>query len=374
MQAMLVEREKPLRLTESLGVIVEKVAANQRITVEDAVMLYEDADLALLSQLANMVCGRINGSNIYFNKNFHIEPTNLCVYSCKFCSYHKAAGHPQSCVLSLEEIRELASRYKGSDVTEAHIVGGVHPKWNIDNYGEIISVVKQVLPEVHVKAFSAIELNYVFRKSGLSPREGFKRLKAHGLNSIPGGGAEIFDSGVRAKICPDKASAEEWLSIHEAAHLEGITSNATILYGHIETYRHRAEHMEAIRNLQDKTHGFSCFIPLKFRSANNPLSYLGEVSLLEDLKNYAVTRIFFDNIDHIKAYWPMLGIENTRLAIAFGADDIDGTIDDTTKIYSMAGAEEQKPAMTVEKLTQLIRESGKVPVERNSLYHAIKYY
>jgi len=374
MQAMLVEREKPLRLTESLGVIVEKVAANRRISVDDAVVLYEDAGLALLSQLATMVCSRINGNSIFFNKNFHIEPTNLCVYNCKFCSYHKPSGHPLSWALSLEEIREVASRYKGSDVTEAHIVGGVHPKWNIDSYGEIVSAVKQVLPGIHVKAFSAIELNYVFRKGGLSPREGFKRLKAHGLDSIPGGGAEIFDPGVRAKICPDKASAEEWLSIHEAAHLEGITSNATILYGHIETYRHRAEHMEAIRKLQDKTHGFNCFIPLKFRSANNPLSYLGEVSLLEDLKNYAVARIFFDNIDHIKAYWPMLGIENTRLAIAFGADDIDGTIDDTTKIYSMAGAEEQKPAMTVEKLTQLIRESGRVPVERNSLYQTIKYY
>ncbi|HON69490.1 MAG TPA: aminofutalosine synthase MqnE, partial [Tenuifilum sp.] len=204
--------------------------------------------------------------------------------------------------------------------------------------------------------------------------EGLRKLKEYGLDSIPGGGAEIFDPAVRAKICPDKASGEVWLAIHKAAHQNGIQSNATMLYGHIESYKHRVQHMEAIRNLQDETHGFNCFIPLKFRSANNPMGYLGEVNLTEDLRNFAVSRIFMDNIKHLKAYWPMLGIQNTRLAIHFGADDIDGTIDDTTKIYSMAGAEEQKPVMTVNRLTQLVREAGKIPAERDSLYNIIKVY
>jgi len=354
--------------------ITSKVMDGQRILPNEAVYLYEKADLALLSQLANITSSRINGDYILFNKNFHIEPTNLCVFNCKFCSYHKGAGDLESWVYNLDDIKKIAHNYQNSDVTEVHIVGGVHPKWDLDYYGKMIKTVKEMLPNIHVKAFSAIELDYVIRKSKLSYEEGLRKLKEYGLDSIPGGGAEIFDPAVRAKICPDKASGEVWLAIHKAAHQNGIQSNATMLYGHIESYKHRVQHMEAIRNLQDETHGFNCFIPLKFRSANNPMGYLGEVNLTEDLRNFAVSRIFMDNIKHLKAYWPMLGIQNTRLAIHFGADDIDGTIDDTTKIYSMAGAEEQKPVMTVNRLTQLVREAGKIPAERDSLYNIIKVY
>lgn len=362
------------KLGESLKPIVDKVIAGKRISPIDAIALYEKAELGLLAQLSSIVCSRKNGNNVFFNKNFHIEPTNLCIYSCKFCSYHKTFNDPLSWELSKEDIVSAAQKFVGRDVTEVHITGGVHPRWTLEYYGEIIKCVKKVLPNIHVKAYSAVELEYVIKKAKLTYRDGIRKLKAYGLDSIPGGGAEIFDPEVREKISHDKASGKTWLDIHEAAHREGILSNATMLYGHIESYRHRAEHMDAIRNLQDKTHGFNCFIPLKFRSGNNPLSYLGEVNLTEDLRNFAVSRIFFDNILHIKAYWPMLGRENIKLALSFGVDDVDGTIDDTTKIYSMAGAEDQKPRMTVDMITNIIRDSGKKPVERDSLYNPIREY
>ncbi|MDI3528147.1 MAG: aminodeoxyfutalosine synthase [Tenuifilum sp.] len=370
----LIEDINPKTEDERLASIIDKVISGERINADDGIYLYEHADLALLSQLANLVNHRLNGNYILFNKNFHIEPTNLCVFNCKFCSYHKSAGDPESWVLTLEEIKNAARKYIKTDVTEVHIVGGVHPKWDIDYYGKMIKAVKEILPHIHVKAYSAIELDFIIRKSKLSYSEGLKRLKDYGLDSIPGGGAEIFAPEVRAKICPDKASGDAWLAIHKAAHENGIQSNATMLYGHIESYKHRVQHMEAIRKLQDETHGFNCFIPLKFRAANNPMGYLGEVNLVEDLRNFAVSRIYMDNIRHLKAYWPMLGIQNTKMAINFGVDDIDGTIDDTTKIYSMAGAEEQKPTMTVERLTQIVREAGGIPAERDSIYNIIKVY
>jgi aminodeoxyfutalosine synthase len=370
----LIEDINPKTGDERLASIIDKVISGERINADDGIYLYEHADLALLSQLANLVNHRLNGNYILFNKNFHIEPTNLCVFNCKFCSYHKSAGDPESWVLTLEEIKNAARKYINTDVTEVHIVGGVHPKWDIEYYGKMIKAVKEILPHIHVKAYSAIELDFIIRKSKLSYSEGLKRLKDYGLDSIPGGGAEIFAPEVRAKICPDKASGDAWLAIHKAAHENGIQSNATMLYGHIESYKHRVQHMEAIRKLQDETHGFNCFIPLKFRAANNPMGYLGEVNLVEDLRNFAVSRIYMDNIRHLKAYWPMLGIQNTKMAINFGVDDIDGTIDDTTKIYSMAGAEEQKPTMTVERLTQIVREAGGIPAERDSIYNIIKVY
>lgn len=351
--------------------LAQKIISDQRITVDEAVFLYEHVELGILSQLASFVCYRNNQNNVYYNKNFHIEPTNICRYGCKFCSYHKLKGDPQCWELKESDIEQLAKNYIDTDVTEVHIVGGVHPQWGLRKYCGIIRLVRKILPEIHIKAFSAIELEYVFAEARVSYAEGFEQLKKAGLNSIPGGGAEIFNPEVRAKICPEKASAQKWLDIHSTAHQMGITSNATMLYGHIENYKDRVQHMEAIRDLQDQTHGFNCFIPLKFRAANNSLSYLGEVQLVEDLRNYAVCRIFLDNIQHIKAYWPMLGVANTKLALAFGADDIDGTIDDTTKIYSMAGADDQKPRMTVEMLSKLIIDSGKIPVERNSLYQPV---
>lgn len=362
------------KVFEPLLSISEKVLNGTRITVDEAIMLYEHADLGFLSVLANYVRRKKNGDYVFFNKNFHIEPTNTCIYNCRFCSYHKAADDPESWEMNLAQITKMAKDYEKKGITEVHIVGGVHPKWDIDYYGKMIQSIKNVLPKVHVKAYSAIELYYIIRKAKLSLRDGIKKLKGYGLDSIPGGGAEIFNPEVREKICSDKPNGEQWLQLHEAAHLEGVPSNATMLYGHIESYKHRAQHMEAIRVLQDKTGGFNCFIPLKFKAQNNKLNYLGEVNTVEDLRNFAVSRIFFDNITHLKAYWPMLGRQNTKLALSFGVDDIDGTIDDTTKIYSMAGAEDQKPVMTEEMLIELVRSAGKIPTERDSLYNIIRTY
>jgi aminodeoxyfutalosine synthase len=359
---------------EGIGLVAEKVMKGLRITPDEALLLYEHADLSLLAMLSSFVSNKINGNSVYFNRNFHIEPTNICVYSCTFCSYRRAPEEDGSWEMNLDDIRKTVRNFRGKGVTEVHITGGVHPRWNIEYFGQIISAIKSEMPSIHVKAFSAIELDYIISKAKLSAREGIRKLKGYGLDSIPGGGAEIADPEVREKICGEKTSWHRWLEIHEAAHLEGLTSNATMLYGHIESYKHRVNHMESLRRLQDRTKGFNCFIPLKFKASNNKLQYIGEVSLVDDLRNFAVSRIFFDNIKHLKAYWPMLGKQATQLALAFGVDDIDGTIDDSTKIYSMAGAEDQNPSMTIDGLCGIIRSMGKTPVERDSVYNAIRNY
>jgi aminodeoxyfutalosine synthase len=354
--------------------IAKKVIANVRITPEEGFLLYESADLGLLGILANTVRERLNGNDAYFNKNFHIEPTNICIYRCKFCSYSRKFNEEGSWESSLDEISTMARSYKGKDVTEVHIVGGVHPQRDLYYYADMVRKVRSELPDIHIKAFSAVEIDYMFKKSNVTPTEGFSILKEAGLHSIPGGGAEIFDETLRSQICPDKVGSEGWLTIHEAAHKTGIQSNATMLYGHVETYAHRIDHLTRLRNLQDKTNGFNCFIPLKYRKANNPMSEIGEVTLIEDLKNYAVSRIFLDNFPHLKGYWPMIGKEMAQLALSFGVDDIDGTIDDTTRIYTMAGVEEQKPSLTTNELANLIRQAKRTPVERDSWYRKIKSY
>ncbi|MFN8209991.1 MAG: aminofutalosine synthase MqnE [Bacteroidales bacterium] len=357
----------------SLKKIAEKVFAGERVSPEEGLILYRNADLPLLGLLSSSVRRRLNGENVYYNRNFHVEPTNICVYNCKFCSYHKPEGDPESWEFSIEQMMEIVRRFDNVEVTEAHIVGGVHPSHDIHYYGNLIRRIKEHRPSLHVKAFTAIELDYMISKSGYTLEEGLKILKDYGLDSIPGGGAEIFDESVRKHICDEKASSELWLRIHEAAHRLGIPSNATILYGHLETYAHRIDHMERLRQLQDRTQGFNAFIPLKYKKANNSMSFLGEVSTLEDLRNYAVSRIYLDNIPHIKAYWPMAGRDVAQLSLSFGADDLDGTIDDTTKIYSMAGSEEEKPSLSTGEISALIKSAGFIPVERDTLYNIIKY-
>ncbi len=354
--------------------IAEMVYESKRISEDDAVLLYESADLGYLGVLANFIREQKHGSLTFFNRNFHIEPTNVCVFNCQFCSYRRKKGEEQAWENTINDIREQCKPYKNQAITEVHIVGGVHPDHNLEYYCKMLEAVKEELPQVQIKAFSAIELDVMFRKANVSAEVGLQRLKHSGLDTLPGGGAEIFDSELRQKICPDKADANRWLEIHEAAHKMNIPTNATILYGHIESYRHRVEHMSRLRQLQDKTLGFNAFIPLKFRKENNQMSQIGEVSVIEDLKNYAISRIFLDNFAHIKAYWVMIGKQTAQLSLDFGVDDLDGTVDDTTKIYSMAGVTEQRAALSTNDLVSLITQAKRTPVERDSFYNAIKVF
>lgn len=355
----------------SLRLIAEKIVNNIRITPEEGLLLYTKTDLPVLGLLSSIVRRRHNGNFAYFNNNFHIEPTNICIYNCRFCSYHKPEGDPESWEYSQTEMLDIVKQFDEKNVTEVHIVGGVHPSYDIYYWASLLQKIKAHRSDLHIKAFSAIELDYMIARAGCTIEEGLKILKDNGLDSIPGGGAEIFDEELRKQICDEKASSELWLTIHETAHRLGITSNATMLYGHIETFMHRIDHMERLRTLQDKTGGFNAFIPLKYKKANNSMSYLGEVNIIEDLRNYAVSRIYLDNFPHIKAYWPMIGKESAQLSLSFGADDMDGTIDDTTRIYTMAGSKEEKPAMSTDEICDLIKEAGFIPVERDSLYNKV---
>ena len=355
--------------------IAEKVKSGQRITDEDGLLLFEKASLGFVGSLANEVRIRKNGEKVYFNRNFHIEPTNVCVFSCNFCSYSKLyAKREEGWELSIEQMLHIVKKYDGQPVTEVHIVGGVHPKMDLQFFAALLKAIKAHRHDLHIKAFTAVEYDYMFRKAKVSVEEGLKFLIAAGLNSIPGGGAEIFHPEIREKICADKVDADGWLLIHETAHRLGLHSNATMLFGTIEKYEHRIDHMRRLRELQDKTNGFNTFIPLKFRNKDNDMSYIPESSVVEDMKTYAIARIYLDNFPHIKAYWPMLGRQNAQLSLSFGVDDIDGTIDDTTKIYSMAGSEEQTPSMTTAELVTLIKQAKREPVERDTLYNEIKNY
>ena len=355
--------------------ITQKVIDGVRISDEDAVWMFKHGELSILGVLANYVREKKNGMFTYFNRNFHIEPTNICVFSCKFCSYSQDYKHKEEgWELTIEQMLDKVKAYDGQAITEVHIVGGVHPKMDLEFFGTLLEKIKAHRPDLHIKAFTAVELDYMFRKAKKTTEEGMKYLISKGLNSIPGGGAEIFDEQTRLEIAGDKCSSDIWLSIHETAHQQGIRSNCTMLYGHIETYEHRVDHMRRLRDLQDRTGGFQTFIPLKFRNHDNNMSDVPEATLIEDLKVYAIGRIYLDNFDHVKAYWPMIGRSTAQLTQSFGVDDLDGTIDDSTKIYSMAGAEEQVPVLTTDQLVDLIRNSGRVPVERDTLYKKIKVY
>ncbi len=354
--------------------IAIKIINDERINENEALILYKDFDLSVLGILANIVRERKNQNFAYFNRNIHIEPTNICIHSCLFCSYSRKINQEGAWEYSLEEIRNQARAHKDSGISEVHIVGGVHPKRTANYYAKLIQTVKSELPDVHIKAFTAAEIEHMAKKAGMDIKTALQKLREAGLDSIPGGGAEIFNEELRNKICPDKTGSEDWLEVHRQAHKLGIPSNCTILYGHIENYEHRVEHLGRLRSLQDETKGFNAFIPLKYRSGNNALSYAGEVSNAEDLRNYAVSRIFLDNIPHIKAYWPMIGKDISILSLSFGVDDLDGTIQDTTKIYTMAGSEEQNPDISIEEITSLIKSARRIPVERNSIYEAIEIF
>lgn len=359
----------------TLRAIAEKIRDGRRISEDEGVYLYEHAELSYLSVMANYVREQKNGNTVYFNRNFHVEPTNICVFDCKFCSYSRLLKQKnEGWELTEDEILEKVRSYEGQAITEVHIVGGVHPKMGLQYFAGLIKKIKEIRPDLHVKAFTAVELEYMCRKAKVSYEEGLAILKEHGQGSLPGGGAEIFDAELRAEICGDKCTTEQWLEIHETAHKLGMPSNATMLYGHIEEYKHRIHHMSLLRDLQDRTGGFNTFIPLKFRNGDNQMSHVPETTTVEDLRNYAVSRIFLDNFGHVKAYWPMIGRKTAQLSLNFGVDDLDGTIDDSTKIYSMAGAEEQSPTLTTDELIAMIQEVGRTPIERDTLYNTVKDY
>jgi len=362
-------------LSPELRRIAEKVKAEKRITPEEGLLLYQEGTLGYLGGLANHIRERKHGDRTYFNRNFHVEPTNVCIYTCTFCSYSRLIKkREEGWEYTLDDIMDIVRKYDHKPVTEVHIVGGVLPQYDVTFYEDLFRAIKAHRPELHIKGLTPVEYHYIFKKEKISYEEGMQRMKAAGLDSMPGGGAEIFDEELRDKIAHGKCNSEQWLRIHEIWHELGRRSNATMLYGHIEEYHHRIDHMERLRQLQDKTGGFQTFIPLKFRNENNQMSDVPESTTLEDLRNYAISRIYLDNFEHIKAYWPMIGRTTAQLSLAFGVNDIDGTIDDTTKIYSMAGAEEQNPAMSTQDLVTLIRRVGRKAIERDTLYNVITDY
>ncbi|NRF38111.1 aminofutalosine synthase MqnE [Pedobacter foliorum] len=362
-------------LPEALKSIAQKVQNQERITFDEGVYLYEHAELGYLGTLANYIREQKHGDKTYFNRNFHLEPTNLCVYDCKFCSYSRLIKQKEEgWALTMQEMLDVVKKYDDEPVTEVHIVGGVLPQYDVAFYSALFTAIKKHRPELHVKALTPVEYHYIFKKAKIDYATGMRLMKEAGLESIPGGGAEIFHPEVRDLISKDKCTGEQWLAIHEEWHKLGMRSNATMLYGHIEKYEHRVDHMEQLRQLQDRTGGFQTFIPLKFRNQHNQMSNVPEVSVIEDLRNYAIARIYMDNFDHIKAYWAMISRQTAQLSLNFGVDDIDGTLDDTTKIYSMAGAEEQHPAMSTQDLVNLIKQVKRKPIERDTLYNVVTDY
>ena len=358
-----------LLIPEFFREIAQKVNDGERISMDEGILLFQKAELAFLGMLADLIRTRKNRNKVYFIRNFHIEPTNICVNKCKFCSYSHHFS-PKKWELTREEILEEVKKQDPS-VREVHITGAVHPDRDIFYYGELLRKIRALCPELHIKAYSAVELDYMIRKARITVEQGLLYLRECGLDSIPGGGAEIFDETIRKNICGMKTTSDSWLKIHETAHRIGIPSNATMLYGHLEGYAHRIEHLNRLRQLQDKTGGFNAFIPLKFRNSNNEMSGISEASVTEDMRMFAIARIYLDNFPHLKAYWPAIGKQMAQVALSFGVDDLDGTINDSTRIYSLAGAEEQNPSMTVSEMTELIEKSKRVAVERDSVYRPV---
>jgi aminodeoxyfutalosine synthase len=352
--------------------VARKVNKGERISDEDCQVLFDKADLSTLGIMANTIRENKHGDHVYFNRNFHMEPTNVCLYTCSFCSYSRLIKkRSEGWEYSLEDMMDIIKSYDDKPVTEVHIVGGVLPQYDVPFYESLFQAIRKHRPELHIKALTPVEYHYIFKKAKISYEEGMKRMEAAGLDSMPGGGAEIFHPEIRDKIAGGKCTGDEWLRIHEIWHELGHRSNATMLYGHIESFKHRVHHMSELRRLQDKTGGFQTFIPLKFRNKGNEMSHIEESTVIEDLRNYAISRIYLDNFDHIKAYWPMIGRDTAQLSLAFGVDDLDGTIDDTTKIYSMAGSEEQNPSLSTQQLVQMIRRVGRSPIERDTLYNVV---
>src|SRR6202045_563886 len=354
---------------DSLALIREKVEADQRLSFDDGVYLYDQADLFTLGELANIVRERKNGNFTYYNVNEHLNPTNVCVYRCTFCAFRSDLKGPKGYVMTDEQILERAGEADRKGATELHIVGGLHHQLPYEWYLNVVRIIHEAHPRLHLKAYTAVEWDWFSRLTGRPTRDILAEFKDAGLGSLPGGGAEIFHPEVRDKICEHKADADAWFRIHREAHELGLRSNATMLYGHIEETRHRIDHLLRLRELQDETGGFQPFSPLAFHPDNTKLSHIPKASGLMDLKVMAISRLMLDNFQHIKAYWVMLDIKTAQVALSFGADDLDGTVVHE-KIYHDAGSDSPQE-LSVADIRRLIEEAGRIPVERDTLYHEV---
>ena len=346
--------------------LYEKAASGARFIDAEALHLFETKDLHTLAVMADLVRERMHGNRVVYNRNRHIDYSNLCDTSCAFCAYSRSPGQEGSWDLTHEQIIQKALEASGEGASEIHIVGGLHPTHPFEWYEEMLRALKKAVPGLHLKCFTAVEIHYFSEKFSLTREEVLRRLIVAGLDSMPGGGAEIFHPEVREKICPGKADAAQWLAVHRTAHRLGLKTNATMLYGHVETYAHRVDHLRRLRELQDETGGFQAFVPLVFHPDNTSMDGNVRPSGLEDLKTFAVSRLYLDNIPHLKAYWVTLGLKMAQIALSFGVDDLDGTVMEET-IHHMAGSDTPQ-AVSTEDLCRLIREAGRIPVERDSLY------
>ncbi len=351
--------------------IAEKVSRGEPLCLEEGLALYRTRDLFALGYVADHMSRMVNGPYAFFVVNRHINPTNLCVNQCRFCAFYRRKGERGAYQLTLDEILTRAAEAVEQGARELHIVGGLHPEWPYKYYLEMVKKLKDTFPQVHIKAFTAVEVEHMARISGLKVEEVLSRLKEAGLDSMPGGGAEVFSPRIREALCPKKTSSEGWLEIHKKAHRLVIKSNCTLLYGHVETFQERVEHLIRLREAQDEAPGFQAFIPLAFHPGNTPISAEGTTGV-DDLKTIAVARLMLHNIPHIKAYWVMLGEKTAQVALAFGADDLEGTVVEE-KITHMAGATSPQ-FVSKRRLIELIRKAGKIPVERDALYNRLRVY
>jgi aminodeoxyfutalosine synthase len=359
-----------LRLQDpALQPVAEKVLGGERLSFDDGLVLYRSNDLLAIGYLANHVREKLHGKRTYFNVNRHINPTNICVATCKLCAFGRQPDAPGAYAMALEEAFQIAGQSWTEAVTEFHIVGGLHPDLPFDYYLDLLRGLKQRFPSVHLKAFTAVEIAYFARLTRLSIREILEKLQQAGLGSLPGGGAEIFAPEVRRVICDHKIGAHTWLKVHRTAHELGLHSNATMLYGHIESAEDRVNHLLELRQLQDETHGFLAFVPLAFHPAHTALAHLPQTTGFTDIKNIAVSRLLLDNFPHVKAYWQSLTPPVAQVALKFGADDLDGTVSEE-KIYHDAGSSSPQ-ALTRQQIIRLIREAGQEPVERDTLYRPV---
>ena len=355
-----------------LGDILEKIEAGERISVADGVRLFQCPDLLAVGYLANIVRERKNGNNAFFIYNQHINYSNICTNLCKFCAFGKDKDSDLAYEMSVDEVRQKVRERLSEPITEIHMVGGIHPDLPYTYYTDILKVIKKERPDVHIQAFTCVEIAHLAEISGLGTEGVLQDLIKAGLGSIPGGGAEVFSPRIRELTCEKKLSGTGWLDVAKTAHRLGLHTNATMLYGHIESLEERMEHLDMLREALDETNGFLAFIPLAFHPKNTELSRLSRTSGVDDLKNIAVARCFLDNFPHIKAYWVMISQKLSQIALSFGADDVDGTVKEEI-ITHMAGAETEQ-AMSREQLLRLIKEAGRIPIERGTLYNVIHSY